>query len=104
MTDDSDDDRNAEHSTAEDLPLPGGDFRMFVTKLGFQALIALGVIENPVTKKTDVNLAHARMVIDDLRMLREKTKGKLDKDEEAHLAKIVTDLQFQFVEKSKEGG
>jgi polyhydroxyalkanoate synthesis regulator phasin len=54
-----------------------------------------------LTKKSEINLGHAKMVIDDLRMLRDKTKGNIDRDEDAHLTKILSDLQFQFVEKSK---
>ena len=90
--------------TAEDLGLPGGDFRLFVSKLGFQALIALGILENPVTKSTEANVDHARMVIDDLRMLRDRTKGNLSPDEEAHLTKVLSDLQFHFVRVSEASG
>jgi len=90
--------------TAEDLGLPGGDFRLFVSKLGFQALIALGILENPVTKSTEANIDHARMVIDDLRMLRDRTKGNLSPDEESHLTKVLSDLQFHFVRVSGAGG
>ena len=102
MADNPFEDDDDEASSAGDMPLPGGDFRMFVSKLGFQALIALGLVENPLTKKSETNLGHAKMVIDDLRMLRDKTKGNIDRDEEVHLTKILSDLQFQFVEKSKE--
>ncbi|MBL8692896.1 MAG: DUF1844 domain-containing protein [Planctomycetes bacterium] len=91
------DDDAPETRRASDMPLPGGDFRMFILKLNFQALIALGVVENPVTQRRERNLPHARMVIDDLRMLREKTKGNLSPEEEAHLSKALSDLQFQFV-------
>jgi hypothetical protein len=101
MADNPYEDDDDEGSSAGDMPLPGGDFRMFVSKLGFQALIALGLVENPLTKKSEINLGHAKMVIEDLRMLRDKTKGNIDRDEEAHLSKILSDLQFQFVEKSK---
>jgi len=96
-------DDDDEPQTAGDIPLPGGDFRLFVSKLGFQALIALGVYENPVTGRSDRNLGHARMVIDDLRMLRERTKGNLAPDEEVHLAKVVSDLQFQYVRIAGDG-
>lgn len=87
-----------ETRTAQDMPLPGGDFRMFVSKLGFQALIALGIIENPLTKKSERNLDHAKMVIDDLRMLRDYTKNNLNADETTHLSKIISDLQYHFVQ------
>jgi hypothetical protein len=83
--------------TAEDVPLPGGDFQLFVQKLAYQALMTLGVVENPLTKKRDTNLAHAQMVIDDLMMLREKTQGNLKPEESQHLTQVVGELQRHFV-------
>ena len=82
---------------AEDLTLPGGNFTLFVQKLGYQALIALGVLENPLTKERQQNLAHAQMVIDDLMMLRDKTRGNLDPDEDAHLERVLGELQQHYV-------
>ena len=93
-----------ESKPASEMNLPGGDFRLFVTKLSIQGLFALGIIENPLTKKTEINLGHAQTLIDDLLMLREKTQGSLDKDEASHLNKVISDLQWQFVEKSKVSG
>jgi hypothetical protein len=91
-----DDDENsggAETRRASDVPLPGGDFRLFVTRLSFQAMIALGLLENPLTKRKNVNLHGARMIVDDLEMLRDKTFGNLDDDESAYLDKIIADLR-----------
>lgn len=79
---------------ASEMPLPGGNFRLLVTRLSFQAMICLGILENPVTKTKEANLANARMLVDDLVMLREKTKGNLDRDEQAHLDKVIGDLQM----------
>jgi hypothetical protein len=93
-----------EKRTAADVPLPGGDFRLFVQKLGYQALIAMGVVENPLTKSRDANLGHAQTVIDDLMMLREKTKGNLSDEEEQHISGVIGDLQRHYVMlKQKEG-
>ena len=79
---------------ASDLPLPGGSFRLLVTRLSFQAMICLGLLENPVTKTKEVNRGNAKMLVDDLEMLREKTRGNLDPDERAHLDKVIGDLQL----------
>ncbi|MDZ4772947.1 MAG: DUF1844 domain-containing protein [Planctomycetota bacterium] len=81
---------------ASAVPLPGGDFRLFVTRLSFQAMIALGLIENPVTQKKQVNPGSAKMLIDDLEMLRDKTFGNLDDEESAYIDKIVSDLRHHF--------
>lgn len=90
--------------TAEDVPLPGGNFRMFVTRLSFQGLLSCGVLENPVTKTKDVNLDGARMILDDLRMIRDKTAGNLDKDEHALLEKMILDLTQVYAKVSGQGG
>jgi hypothetical protein len=87
--------------TAEDLPLPGGNFTLFVQKLGYQALIALGVLENPLTKRHESNLAHAQMVIDDLMMLRDRTRGNLEPEEDQHLTRVIGDLQRHYVSLSQ---
>jgi len=81
---------------ASDVPLPGGDFRLFVTRLSFQAMLSLGLIENPLTGTKQVNAASARMLVDDLKMLLEKTRGNLEPDEEAYLEKVSGDLDRHF--------
>jgi hypothetical protein len=100
-SDDVDDDgaggtEGARMRRASEVPLPGGDFRLFVTRLSFQAMIALGLIENPLTKKKQVNADGARMLVDDLEMLRDKTFGNLDGDESAYLDKIIHDLRHHL--------
>ncbi len=78
--------------TAEDVPLPGGEFRLFITRLAYQLMMSCGLLENPVTRTKQVNGANARMLLADLSMLREKTVGNLDEDEEAHIDKVLSDL------------
>ncbi len=97
---------NAENArrTAEDLPLPGGNFTLLVQKLGYQALIGLGILENPLTKKREPNLPHAQMVIDDLMMLRDKTRGNLEPEEDEHLNRVIGDLQRQYVTVAQDKG
>ena len=82
---------STEHSAA-DLPLPGGDFRMFVTRMSFQAMISLGLLENPLTNHKQPNPDNARMLIADLRMLRDLTEGNLNADEAAHIGKVIDDM------------
>lgn len=78
---------------ASEAALPGGDFRLFVQKLGYQALISLGILDNPLTQARQTNVEQARGVIDDIRMLREKTRGNLEAEEEAHLADVIVNLE-----------
>ena len=81
-----------EPRTAGDVPLPGGEFRLFVTRLAYQLMMSCGLLENPVTGSKDVHSDNARMLLADLLMLQEKTRGNLDDDEEAQLLKVVGDL------------
>lgn len=87
---------------AEDLPLPGGDFRLFVQKLAYQALMGMGVVENPLTRTRQANLDQAKTVLDDLLMLRERTRGNLNDDEEEHFERVIGDLQRHFAELSQQ--
>lgn len=83
--------------------IPGGDFRLFVQKIGIQGLYALGVVEIPGMPQKEPNLAMARAVIDDLLLLRDKTQGNLNDGERMTLDKYISDLQFLFLERSKPG-
>jgi ABC-type branched-subunit amino acid transport system ATPase component len=64
--------------------------------MGYQALISLGAVENPLTHERTTNLAGAMAVLEDLQMLREKTAGNLDAEETAHLDRVLTDLRQAF--------
>jgi len=88
---------------ASDLPLPGGNFHLFVTRLSIQAMISLGLLENPLTKRREVTPGNARMLVQDLEMLREKMVGNLDEEEEAHLDKVIGDLQSALTRLSAGG-
>ncbi len=66
--------------------------------LGTQAVIALGLVENPLTKKVEKDRDVARFNIDMLRCLRDKTKGNLSDAEDKLLNGIIHDLQLKFVE------
>ena len=75
-------------------------FHLFITSLMMQALIALGELENPITKKKEEeNLAQAKLLIDTLSMLEEKTKNNLTKEESETLSAILYELRMRFVAK-----
>ena len=81
--------------------LPQADFSFFVTSLSIQAAISLGQIPNPVTQKLDENLGHAKLIIDTLAMLKEKTTGNLSADEDSLIENYLYELRMQYVEKMK---
>lgn len=72
-------------------------FSTLVLSIGSSAAMALGLAPNPVSGKTEKDLALARFNIDLLVMLRDKTKGNLSSDEQRFVDSIVSDLQMKFV-------
>jgi len=74
------------------------NFINYMTSLIFQTMVFLGEIPNPMTNKEDVNLPQAKLIIDTLLLLREKTKGNLSKEEENILNGSLYELQLKFVE------
>jgi hypothetical protein len=82
----------------EDLPQEV-DFSFFITSLGLQASIALGIIPSPLTNQKEENLNQARILIDTLAVLKEKTKGNLSKEEEKLLDDLLYELRLQYINK-----
>jgi hypothetical protein len=87
-----------------DLPQPEADFSFFITSLAMQASIALGLIPNPVTQKPEENLAHAKLIIDTLGMLKEKTLGNLSADEDSLADNLLYELRTQYLSKANVKG
>ncbi len=80
---------------------PKAEFSMFCYTLGTQAMVALGVVPNPVTEKTEKDLVSAKYTIDLLEMLREKTEGNRTDEETKVLMGLLFDLRMRYVEASK---
>jgi len=77
-------------------------FIEFVLMQAQNAAFVLGQIPHPQTGKAEVNLDLARLLIDQLAMVQEKTKGNLNKDEAQILANTLSNLQIAFVEAARE--
>jgi len=65
------------------------------------AAFALGQIPHPETGEAPVNLELARLFIDQLIVLRSKTRNNLGTDEQAVLNNAISNLQMAFVEVSR---
>jgi hypothetical protein len=73
-------------------------FIEFVLMQAQQIALMLGQIPGPDGKPMEPNLPVARIFIDQLEMIREKTRGNLSREEEDVLTKVLADLQLAFVE------
>ena len=87
--------------SGEEQQIPQPSFSMFISSLSMQALIFLGEIENPMTHKTEKNLDQARYIIDTISLLKDKTKGNLDGEEERILSEVLYDLRMAYVQAAK---
>jgi hypothetical protein len=78
-------------------------FMQLVKQNQQMGMISLGKVKNPVSETLDKNLEFAKLSIDTLDMLVQKTKGNLSEYEEKLLAETVNQLKIIYVEESANG-
>ena len=78
------------------------DFNNLVSSFYIAGWQQLGKMANALTGKLEKNLDQAKYSIDMLVMLRDKTKGNLNKEEENLINQTVANLQMNYVEELKE--
>jgi len=83
---------------------PQLDFFNYIASLGFQTMIFLGEMPNPISNKSEKNLKQAKFLIDTLVILRDKTKGNLSKEEDDLLNGSIYELQMRYVDLSNKEG
>ena len=79
---------------------PSG-FATLVSYLSTTAMFQLGLLPGPGGERLPVDLANARMTIDLLDVLQEKTEGNLTEDEARLLDEVLYELRLSFVEVQK---
>jgi len=77
-------------------------FIEFVMMHAQNAALFLGQIPNPKTGEGEVNLELAKMFIDQLAMIQEKTRGNLTSEEATVLRNALSNLQMAYVEVARE--
>jgi len=93
---------NAEQESGEgQAGAPQAEFSVLVSSLATQALIGLGVLGHPISKKKELDLESAKFSIDLLQVLADKTKGNLSDLEARYIDTILHDLRMKFVEATK---
>src|SRR5436190_18078176 len=78
-------------------------FVEFVMMHAQNAALFLGQIPNPQSGQPEVNLELAKMFIDQLAMIQEKTRGNLSNEEVTVLRNTLSNLQLAYVEVSRGG-
>jgi hypothetical protein len=77
-------------------------FGTFVVGLSTQALVHLGEIPDPLSGEPSADLPAAQQLIDIIAILKEKTRGNLDRDEDALLETILFELRMKYVERARQ--
>ncbi len=80
---------------------PGTPFTNFIEPLIAQGYMSLGMLRNPYQPQAKIDTAAARQMIEILTLLREKTKGNLEPDEDEFLDTHLGELKLAFVQRTK---
>lgn len=80
--------------------LPPLEFSSVVILLYFPALVQLGLVEDPATGQVRENLGLAKRNIDLLDLLKDRTKGNLEADEEKFLEGVLDQLKMAYLKKA----
>jgi hypothetical protein len=93
-------------AASEGHPSAAGEitFGTFLMSLSTEALVHLGEMPDPAGGQPQPDLAMAQQLVDILGMLRDKTRGNLDHDEQALLDAILFDLRMKYVEIARRNG
>jgi hypothetical protein len=95
---DARDEGSIAEESAHDIP---SGFNTLVSYLSTTAMFQLGLLPGPGGERIPVDLMNARMTIDLLEVLQEKTDGNLTEDETKLLDEVLYELRMSFVEVQK---
>ncbi|HZZ72505.1 MAG TPA: DUF1844 domain-containing protein [Pirellulales bacterium] len=84
--------------------LPEASLAFLITTLATQAAVSLGIVENPLTGKTEFQPDQARHFIDTLAMLEEKTVGNRTPEESELLHSALHQLRMAAVQGERSAG
>jgi hypothetical protein len=101
-----DHDHDDEPETATGAPqgaefLPPLEFSSIIILLYFPALVQLGLVEDPGSGERKENLVLAKRNIDLLDLLRDRTKGNLEDEEQKFLDGVLDQLKLAYLKKAE---
>ena len=80
--------------------LPPLEFGSVVLLLYFPALVQLGLVEDPATGVRQENLGLAKRNIDLLDLLKDRTKGSLEGEEQKFLDGVLDQLKLAYLKRA----
>lgn len=94
-------DERRQRSIADKATNPGTQFTNFIEPLIAQGYMALGMLRNPYQPQSKIDAGAAKQMIEILTLLRDKTQGNLDGDEQEFLETHLGELKLAFVQRTK---
>ena len=77
------------------------NFSTLILSIASSAAMALGLAPHPETQQITKDLPMAKFNIDLLLLLKTKTNGNLEKEEQQFLESVISDLQLKYVQMNK---
>ena len=84
-------------------PLPPPSLEFVVSSFAMQAMVSLGMMANPLTNETEVQLEQAKHFIDTIEMLQEKTEGNRTPEENTMMHTILHELRMTYISVQQQG-
>jgi hypothetical protein len=100
MSDDKDRENEGTEAGGPEF-VPPLEFSSIVILLYFPALVQLGLVEEPGTGERRENLDLAKRNIDLLDLLRDRTKGNLEAEEQKFLDGVLDQLKLAYLKKAE---
>jgi ABC-type Zn2+ transport system substrate-binding protein/surface adhesin len=100
---DHDHDHDEEHDHEHEAPDAYTTITWMIGLLASQAWLAMGLQINPSTGKIEKDLEQAKVCIDCAMSLSDRISAHLDEASRKELRGMISDLQVNFVNQSKEG-
>jgi hypothetical protein len=76
-------------------------FDSLISQTVYGIWIALGKIQNPMTKESSVDLTSATIQIDMLDMIKNRMEASLSSEEKDYLSKVLSELKMNYIEVEK---
>jgi hypothetical protein len=76
----------------------GLTFSALILSLSTSALVNLGELPDPISNESQINLPLAKQTIGIIEMLKDKTEGNLNQDEDRLINNMLYDLRMKYVD------
>lgn len=84
--------------------LPDPSFTELLNLVAFQAMVSLGLVGTPGGERIPPNLEAAKLYVDLLQVLEDKTRGNLTPEEKKLLDQVLYEMRMRYVQMAAAAG